>query len=131
MAPHLMWVNLIIVSPHTMNHRGKNMRIFRYLRLGIGRFGLGIGAVIGIILALVVVLNWLFGIPVAQAVSCGRLGVYSSRRLSRFLGPWLAHMNGIVAVTLLSSWTTGTRAPGIIWQYLRGNSQIFLLSQTL
>lgn len=57
------------VSPHTMNQRGKYMRIFRRLRLGIGRFGLGVGVVIGSISALIVVLNWLFGVPVAQAAT--------------------------------------------------------------
>lgn len=45
------------------------MCIFRLLRLGIVRFGWGVGAAIGSILALIVVLNWLFGVPVAQAVT--------------------------------------------------------------
>ena len=130
MAPHLMWVNLIIVSPHTMNHRGKNMRIFRYLRLGIGRFGLGIGAVIGIILALVVVLNWLFGIPVAQAVTAvgsvsTAVGVFLAFLALRSTHEWNRRS---YTAEFLDDWNESAR---IIWQYLRGNSQIFLLSQTL
>ena len=45
------------------------MRIFRLQGLGTGKFGLAIGVVIGTISAVIVVLNWLFGVPVAQAVT--------------------------------------------------------------
>ena len=45
------------------------MRICRLFRLGIGRFGLGVGIVIGSIIALIIVLNFLFGVPMAQAAT--------------------------------------------------------------